>query len=178
VASATACSGAGGRRGQRPVEQLGPLAHPGEPVAVAVAGSGPGAVRGVVLDGEPGPVALVAQAQLDPLGVGVLADVGERLLGRAVDGQAGLGAELASLPGDRQVAADAAVALELVGQPGQPLRPRQLLVVAQRADGAPRVPQPGLGQVVGALQGGGDPSGVRRLGGGQQPGALQLQGER
>jgi hypothetical protein len=65
--------------------------------------------------------------------VGVLADVGERLLGRAVDGQAGLGAELTPLAGDLQLAADAAVALELAGQPGQPLWSRQLLV-AQRAD--------------------------------------------
>jgi hypothetical protein len=82
------------------------------------------AVGGVVLDGEPGAVALIAQAQLDALGVGVLADVGERLLGGAVDGQAGLGAELARRPGDLQPAADAAVALELAGQPGQPLRSR------------------------------------------------------
>jgi hypothetical protein len=64
-----------------------------------------------------------------------------------------------------------------VGQPGQPLRSRQLLV-AQRADPPPRVPQPGLGQVVGALQGGADPSAVRLLGRRQQPGPLQLQGER
>lgn len=58
--------------------------------------------------------------------------------------------------------------LELAGQPGQPPRSRQLLV-AERADGAAGVLQPGLGQVMGPVQGRGDPSGVRRVGRGQGP---------
>jgi hypothetical protein len=109
------------------------------------------AAGGVVLHRQAGAGRLLVQAQLHPAGVGVPADVGQRLLRGPVERQPRLGAELLLLAGDRQVDADAGVVFELAGQVGQPLRPGQLLVVAQCADGAARVLEAGLGQLVGAL---------------------------
>ena len=87
------------RSSEAPAEQLRALTHAGEPVAqagLALTLDGPGVTVGAdVLHDEARAVGLVAQAQVDVGRARVTAHVRQRLLRRAVHGQARLGAELA-----------------------------------------------------------------------------------
>ena len=118
-----------GRAGvQAPAEQLGPLAHAGQPVAAAADHRRGGAV---VLDGQRGAVVLVGELELDAVRRGVAAHVGERLLGGAVEGEARFRGRFARRAGDGQ--GRAREGAREVLQRGQ-------VVAAQRArsPGAPR----------------------------------------
>ena len=70
-------------------------------------------------------------------------DVGECLLGHPIERNPGLGAEVVGLTGDDKPAGDATVLLELLGQSGEPIGARQLLV-AEHADGPASLLEAGL----------------------------------
>src|SRR5258708_17598267 len=114
-------SAVGGPGGERAAEQFGSFPHAGEPVTGPVSGSLALAAGAGVLDGQPGPGRLISQADLDPVGAGVLADIGQCLLGDPVKGQPALGAQVPPVAGHGDFAGHAGVAFELGGQAGQPL---------------------------------------------------------
>ena len=166
------------RRGGEPAaEQLGALAHAGQPVAEARLVPAVRRPAAAVLDGEPGAVVGVAQPHVDALGVGVAADVRERLLRGPVDGEPRLGAAARAA---RRRARARSPRRSARGTPSvsarEPVGPRHV-AAAQRLDRAPRLLQPAAGEVVAALDGLDD----ARVGAGaarEQPRALELDGER
>jgi hypothetical protein len=125
----------------------------------------------VVLHDEPRPVVLVRESHLDAVAGAVAEHVGERLLGGAVERQAGLGGQLARRARDDQARLPGGGVDELL----EALRPRQL-VAAQGGDGVARLGQPVGGQPVGVLDGV-DDLGIRVTVARQQAGALELQRE-
>src|SRR5215472_18706077 len=155
-------------------EQLGPFAHAGQPIAGARR-SGVGR-HSVVLDRQLGSVGPPPEPQVDAGRARVAAHVGQRLLGRPVERQTGVGSQVGWLALDRQPRLGAAVVGEPVDQPGEQVRPREV-VAPQRPDRPARLVQPLAGQAVRArhgLDGGG--RGALPLQ--QQARALELHGER
>src|SRR4051812_20801213 len=170
----------GRRGGETSPQQLRALAHAGQPVAeagLALALDGARVPVGAdVLHDEARAVGLVAQTQVDVGGARVAAHVRQRLLGGAVDGEARLGAELARPAVEREVAVDVRPLTEGPAELVQALRPRHVLA-PQSLDRAPRLLQARAGEAVAAL----DRVrhvGVRAARACEQPGALQLDGER
>ena len=102
----------------------------------------------------------------------MLADVGQRLLGGAVDRQPRLGAELARLARDLDLALDLPAGGEALDQGRQPLRAGQVVaaqrLIACRASSSPRVASWWARSI--ALSA----SGSTSLLAGQQPGAFEL----
>ena len=81
---------------------------------------------------------------------GVAGDVGQRLLGAAVEGQAGVGGERARRALDAQGGVDAEVAPEVLDQRREAVGAGEV-VAAQRADRAPRLDQALAGEPAGAF---------------------------
>jgi hypothetical protein len=135
--------------GQPAAEQLCALAHSGEPVARAVFRRFD--QRAKVLDGETRTGRLVRESQLDPCGGRMLADVRQRLLRGAEEGEPGVRVEDVRVAVDDKGGRNPGVVLEVGDKAGEQLRPRQL-AVAEHPDRASCLFDAVAGELVRALE--------------------------